>query len=226
MSCPSHDDLLDPNLVLPSNTSSIYTNFTDPSLHDISPSSEDPAVNPSSSQPSTMSADLSLSTSKSAPHPCKVCGVNAFFLCRACGFDGPRYCSEKCQDEDWSSEHHSKCKAKKKTNTEEDTIDSRERRSSEGKSTGHKGLTRGNIAQIINTKREWFGGIGKDLFLIDLLTVFLEFIQGRETILVTKLRPVSGNRLDLLVADILHYCSISIFNICYEIDSPRELHYQ
>ncbi|CAG8673833.1 6653_t:CDS:1, partial [Paraglomus occultum] len=145
---PIHDDLLDPNLALPSNTSSIYTNFTDPSLHDISPS-EDPVVNPSSSQPSTMTADLSLSTSKPSPHPCKVCGVNAFFLCRACGFDGPRYCSEKCQEEDWRDEHHSKCKAKKKTNTEEH---SHERGSSEGKSTGHKALTRGDIAQLINTK--------------------------------------------------------------------------
>ncbi|CAG8483473.1 11617_t:CDS:10 [Paraglomus brasilianum] len=153
MSAPSHDDLLDPNLALPSQTSSIYTNFTDSSLHDISPSSEDPAVNPSSSQPSTISADLSFSTSKSAPHPCKVCGVNAFFLCRACGFDGPRYCSEKCQEEDWRGEHHSKCKAKKKSNTDEHMDDSREGGSSEGKSTGHKGLTRGNIAQIINAKR-------------------------------------------------------------------------
>jgi hypothetical protein len=149
---PDRDDLLNPDFNLPSNTSSIYTNFSNASFADISPANEDPAVISSSSQHSKISAHLSLSTSKSAPHPCKICGIDASYVCTACGLDGPRYCSKECQIEDWKVEHHLTCKAKQ-IDTEQTDGDC-EGGSGQNQNTGHKVLTRGNIAQLINIKRE------------------------------------------------------------------------
>src|SRR5579859_5443231 len=40
---------------------------------------------------------------------CSNCGEPAQYLCIACGQSGPRYCSSKCQSEDWTKGHSTTC---------------------------------------------------------------------------------------------------------------------
>src|SRR6266498_4380586 len=40
---------------------------------------------------------------------CSNCGEPAQYLCIACGQSGPRYCSSKCQSEDWTKGHSTVC---------------------------------------------------------------------------------------------------------------------
>ncbi|CAG8499127.1 10680_t:CDS:10 [Funneliformis mosseae] len=100
----------------------------------------------------TLGGDINASTlelSDITIHVCSNCGDPAQYLCMACGQSGPRYCSPKCQTENWTKGHSSVCKAAhagQLSNVE----------SGEGSVTvsrsNSKVYARGQIAQIINKK--------------------------------------------------------------------------
>src|SRR2546423_10433638 len=50
-----------------------------------------------------------LDLSEIIAHTCSNCGEPAQYLCIACCQSGPRYCSSKCQSEDWTKVHSTRC---------------------------------------------------------------------------------------------------------------------
>ncbi|CAG8530177.1 4389_t:CDS:10 [Acaulospora morrowiae] len=83
-------------------------------------------------------------------YSCANCGNPASFLCKACEQAGPRYCSPKCQNEDWTKGHSSVCVGTHVRTFQEGS--DAEGSSSAVRRANNKIYGRGNIAQIINNK--------------------------------------------------------------------------
>ncbi|KAL1925757.1 uncharacterized protein VTP21DRAFT_640 [Calcarisporiella thermophila] len=82
-------------------------------------------------------------------HICSVCQQPATFMCSACGREGPRYCSTECQTNDWDR-HQTECRGSGAARENDAGIrvdDSAE------SSAVRRPAGRGNVAQIINTRK-------------------------------------------------------------------------
>ncbi len=111
-------------------------------------------------------------------HTCSNCQEPAQYLCMACGQSGPRYCSSKCQTEDWAKGHSKVCKAayagRPPTEEGQGEGSTAVRRSNSNKVYG-----RGNVAQIINARSSKFvtNPIQKYLFIYFLYLILFFFSQ-------------------------------------------------
>jgi hypothetical protein len=79
---------------------------------------------------------------------CSNCGKPAQYLCIACGQLGPRYCSQKCQSEDWTKGHSTACS--NVTRASQINEEGGDEEISTVRKPNSKVHGRGNIAQIIN----------------------------------------------------------------------------
>ncbi|CAI2185754.1 14832_t:CDS:10 [Funneliformis geosporum] len=101
----------------------------------------------------TLGGDINTSTlelSDITIHVCSNCGEPAQYLCMACGQSGPRYCSPKCQTENWTKGHSSVCKAAHAGQLS--NVESGGEGSVTLSRSNSKVYARGQIAQIINKK--------------------------------------------------------------------------
>jgi hypothetical protein len=88
-----------------------------------------------------------LDLSEITAHTCSNCGEPAQYLCIACGQSGPRYCSSKCQSEDWTKVHSTRCSKATRTGQLPNEEIGVEGNAAVRTSKVHG---RGNVAQIIN----------------------------------------------------------------------------
>ncbi|GBC10603.1 hypothetical protein RclHR1_09770006 [Rhizophagus clarus] len=84
-------------------------------------------------------------------HACSNCGEPAQYLCIACGQSGPRYCSSKCQSEDWTRRHSTVCS--KVTLAGQINEEGGDEEIATVRKPNSKVHGRGNIAQIINKRK-------------------------------------------------------------------------
>ncbi|CAB4419826.1 unnamed protein product [Rhizophagus irregularis] len=82
---------------------------------------------------------------------CSNCGEPAQYLCKACGQSGPRYCSSKCQSEDWTKGHSATCS--KATRAGQINEEGGEEEIAIVRKPNSKVHGRGNVAQIINKRK-------------------------------------------------------------------------
>ncbi|RIA82302.1 Presenilin-domain-containing protein [Glomus cerebriforme] len=85
---------------------------------------------------------------------CSNCGEPAQYLCIACGQSGPRYCSSKCQSEDWTKGHSITC-SKVTRASQLSNGEGGDERINAVRTSNNKVYGRGNIAQFINKRKTY-----------------------------------------------------------------------